>query len=130
MYKLFFPQDALLNELGAQSLPRVTASRCDWCGPQGPLAVMKNSSDGFCTLSEEEVLRIAAVQVGAGDWTASRLNWLAKGRSERRLQTLLNHLPGWPIAALNEMLLTMLIVKRGGALPLPVTAPSELSNNT
>lgn len=120
-----FPQDALLNELGAQSylgLPLQDATGAS----QGLLAVMKNTPMQFARF-EEEVLRIAALQVGA---EIGRLQAeLAAKESERRLQTLLNHLPGMAYRCLNDNAWTMLIVSEG-VTALTGYSASELSNNS
>ncbi|PCD00816.1 EAL domain-containing protein [Halopseudomonas pelagia] len=120
-----FPQDALLNELGAQSylgLPLQDATGAS----QGLLAVMKNTPMQFARF-EEEVLRIAALQVGA---EIGRLQAeLAAKESERRLQTLLNHLPGMAYRCLNDAAWTMLIVS-DGVTALTGYRADQLRNNS
>lgn len=104
-----FPHDFLLQDLGVESylgLPLQDAAG----NPQGLLAVMNNTPMQFAHF-EEEVLRIAALQIGAeiGRVDAE----LAAKESERRLTTLLNHLPGMAYRCLNDNNWTMQIVSDG-----------------
>ncbi|MDW7746524.1 EAL domain-containing protein [Halomonas sp.] len=119
-----FPDDGLLGQLGAVSylgLPLLAADGT----PLGLLAVLKNTPMQTAGL-EQEVLRIAAVQAGA-ELDRSRAE-LAVQESERRLETLLNHLPGMAYRCLNDRDWTMRIVSQG-AHALTGYRADELQDN-
>lgn len=119
-----FPDDGLLRELGAVSylgLPLLAADG----DPVGLLAVLKNAPMQAAGL-EREILRIAAVQAGAE--LGRRQAELAVKESERRLDTLLNHLPGMAYRCLNDRAWTMRIVSQG-AEALTGYRADELQDN-
>ncbi|WP_280552875.1 diguanylate cyclase [Halomonas sp. 25-S5] len=119
-----FPDDRLLRQLGAVSylgLPLLAADET----PLGLLAVLKNTPMKAAGL-EKEVLRIAAVQAGA-ELGRSRAE-LAVKESERRLDTLLNHLPGMAYRCLNDRDWTMRVVSQG-AQALTGYRAEELQDN-
>ncbi|WFM71292.1 EAL domain-containing protein [Halomonas sp. CKK8] len=119
-----FPDDGLLCQLGAVSylgLPLLAADGATL----GLLAVLKNTPMQANGL-EKEVLRIAAVQAGA-ELDRSRAERAVK-ESERRLDTLLNHLPGMAYRCLNDRDWTMRVVSQG-AHALTGYRAEELQDN-
>ena len=126
-----FPDDKLLYELGADSylgLPLYTADGA----VIGLLAVLKNSPMQLDALANE-ILQIAAAQAGAelgrqkAEQALRKSEALAR-ESERRLETLLNHLPGMAYLCLNDRDWTMQLVSQG-AEALTGYRPDELQNN-
>ncbi|GHE21093.1 EAL domain-containing protein [Halomonas urumqiensis] len=111
-----FPDDHLLEALGAQSYLGLPLQAVDG-STMGLMAVLKNSPMRPAGL-EEEILRIAATQASAElgrrqAEVALQASELAARESERRLDTLLNHLPGMAYRCLNDPEWTMLIVSQG-----------------
>ncbi|MFO7649666.1 EAL domain-containing protein [Halomonas campaniensis] len=126
-----FPDDALLGELNAESYLGVPLFALDG-RPLGLLSVLKNTPMAFSGL-EEEILHIAAAQAGAemerAQATLALRDSEAYAReSERRLDTLLNHLPGMAYRCLNDCDWTMLVVSQG-AEALTGYAPEALLHN-
>jgi len=126
-----FPDDALLGKLNAESYLGVPLFALDG-RPLGLLAVLKNTPMAFSGL-EEEILHIAAAQAGAemerAQATLALRDSEAYAReSERRLDTLLNHLPGMAYRCLNDSDWTMLVVSQG-AEALTGYAPEALLHN-
>lgn len=83
----------------------------------GLLAVLNNQPMAFDGL-ENEILRIAAAQAGAElgrrqAESALRKSEAAAKENERRLNTLLNHLPGMAYRCLNDNDWTMQLVSKG-----------------
>ncbi|KAE8438720.1 bifunctional diguanylate cyclase/phosphodiesterase [Vreelandella piezotolerans] len=126
-----FPEDDLLRQLGADSYMGLPLF-----GPDGAaiglLAVLSNRPMAFDGL-ENEVLRIAAAQAGAELGRRQAENALRKSEaaakeSERRLNTLLDHLPGMAYRCLNDHDWTMLLVSQG-AEALTGYRPEELENS-
>ncbi|WP_445006071.1 EAL domain-containing protein [Halomonas mongoliensis] len=111
-----FPKDELLGELGAESYMGVPLLGLDGT-PLGLLALLKNAPMSLTGL-EEEILHIAAAQAGAEIDRSSARQSLKQSEasareSERRLDTLLNHLPGMAYRCLNDPEWTMLVVSQG-----------------
>jgi diguanylate cyclase (GGDEF)-like protein/PAS domain S-box-containing protein len=123
-----FPDDVLLEQLRADSymgLPLFGMSGA----PLGLLAVLKNAPMTLSGL-EVEILHIAAAQAGAEIERAHTTLALRESEayareSERRLDTLLNHLPGMAYRCLNDRDWTMLVVSQG-AEALTGHAPEAL----
>ncbi|MFG6176449.1 EAL domain-containing protein [Halomonas sp. THAF12] len=119
-----FPQDVMLQELGAESylgLPLLTVDG----DLLGLLAVLANRPMAPSD-QEHELLRIAAIQAGAE--LGRREAEHALRASERRLETLLNHLPGMAYRCLNDANWTMLLVSQGAA-ELTGHPPEALTHN-
>ena len=126
-----FPEDQLLCQLGAESymgLPLFSAEG----SAIGLLAVLSNQPmqlDGF----EREILHLVAAQAGA-ELSRRQAEQALRGsektarESERRLNTLLNHLPGMAYRCLNDSYWTMQLVSQG-AEALTGYHPNELQNN-
>ncbi|MCO7229657.1 EAL domain-containing protein [Halomonas sp. CnH100-B] len=126
-----FPEDDLLSQLGADSYMGLPLF-----GPDGSaiglLAVLNNRAMAFDGL-ENEILRIAAAQAGAElgrrqAEAALRKSEAAAKESERRLNTLLNHLPGMAYRCLNDHDWTMQLVSQG-AEALTGYRPEELEHS-
>lgn len=123
-----FPQDELLVQLGAESYMGLPLFAADGAAI-GILAVLSNRPRAFDGL-ENEILRIAAAQAGAElgrrqAESALQASELAAKESERRLDTLLNHLPGMAYRCQNDRDWTMLLVSQG-ATALTGYHPDEL----
>lgn len=111
-----FPHDTLLRELGADSYLGVPL-----CAPDGTfMGLLAVLADRPMAPSEQEreLLHIAATQAGAemSRREAERALQASERHareSERRLDTLLNHLPGMAYRCLNDANWTMLLVSRG-----------------
>nr|WP_275069884.1 GGDEF and EAL domain-containing protein [Pseudidiomarina insulisalsae] len=104
-----FPNDEMLQDLGAESyvgVPMLTADRTKL----GLLAVLNNQPLNY-PHAALELLQVAAAQA------AAELAQLRISRnlheSQRRLQTLMNSLPGMAYRCKNDELWTMEIVSRG-----------------
>ncbi|MBB3189239.1 EAL domain-containing protein [Halomonas cerina] len=111
-----FPDDALLSQLDAQSYLGLPLFAVDG-SPIGLLAVLKNRPMTIPRLANE-VLGIAAAQAGAelGRREAEAALQASEAHareSERRLNTLLNHLPGMAYRRLHDPTWTMTLVSRG-----------------
>ncbi len=111
-----FPHDPLLQELGAESYLGLPLSAPDGTF-MGLLAVLANRPMAPSD-QERELLHIAATQAGAelSRREAERALQASERHareSERRLDTLLNHLPGMAYRCLNDADWTMLLVSRG-----------------
>ncbi|MGM0785699.1 MAG: EAL domain-containing protein [Pseudomonadota bacterium] len=111
-----FPDDVLLRQLGAESYFGLPLFAMDGT-PLGLLTVL-NDRPMTTTRLESEILRIAAAQAGAEleRRQAQAALQASEGHareSERRLDTLLNHLPGMAYRCLNDHAWTMTIVSRG-----------------
>lgn len=126
-----FPEDALLSQLGAESYMGLPLFSSDGSAI-GILAVLSNKPmqlDGL----ENEILRIVAAQAGAelgrcqAEQALRHSEELAR-ESERRLNTLLNHLPGMAYRCLNDQHWTMQLVSQG-AEALTGYHPDELQDN-
>lgn len=126
-----FPEDELLHELGAESYMGLPLYALDG-RPLGLLAVLKNRPMTMADL-ESEILHIAAAQAAAqierslASQAMQESEALAR-ESERRLELLLNHLPGMAYRCLYDAEWTMLVVSQG-AEPLTGYAPHALINN-
>jgi diguanylate cyclase (GGDEF)-like protein/PAS domain S-box-containing protein len=126
-----FPDDKLLYELGAESYMGRPLYAADGA-LIGLLAVLKNSPmhlDEFAN----EILQIFAAQAGAELGRQKAEHALRKSEevaleSERRLDTLLNHLPGMAYRCLNDRDWTMQLVSQGAEV-LTGYRPDELQNN-
>lgn len=126
-----FPKDDLLGQLGADSYMGLPLFAHDGSAI-GLLAVLSNrpmTLDGV----ENEILRIAAAQAGAElgrrqAESALRKSEAAAKESERRLNTLLNHLPGMAYRCLNNHDWTMQLVSKG-AEALTGYRPDELEES-
>lgn len=126
-----FPDDKLLSELGAESyLGRALYA------PDGALigllAVLKNAPMQMGELANE-ILQIAAAQAGTElsrqkAEQALRKSEAVARESERRLNTLLNHLPGMAYRCLNDRDWSMQLVSQG-AEELTGYRPDELQHN-
>ncbi|RAH36592.1 EAL domain-containing protein [Halomonas sp. SL1] len=111
-----FPHDALLRELVAESYLGMPL-----CAPDGaPLGLIAVLADRPMAPSdqERELLQIAATQAGAelSRREAERALQASERHareSERRLDTLLNHLPGMAYRCLNDANWSMLLVSQG-----------------
>ncbi|WP_422103126.1 EAL domain-containing protein [Vreelandella sp.] len=126
-----FPEDDLLFELGADSYMGLPLFAPDGSAI-GLLAVLNNRPMTFDGL-ENEVLRIAAAQAGAELGRRQAENALRKSEaaakeSERRLNTLLNHLPGMAYRCRNNHDWTMQLVSKG-AEALTGYRPDELEES-
>jgi diguanylate cyclase (GGDEF)-like protein/PAS domain S-box-containing protein len=126
-----FPEDDLLSQLGADSYMGLPLFAPDGTAI-GLLAVLHNQPIQFDGL-ENEILRIAAAQAGAELGRRQAENALRKSEaaakeSERRLNTLLNHLPGMAYRCLNDNDWTMQLVSKG-AEALTGYRPDELEAN-
>ncbi|WP_404376074.1 EAL domain-containing protein [Vreelandella aquamarina] len=126
-----FPDDDLLCQLNADSYMGLPLYAPDGSAI-GLLAVLNNQPVQFDGL-ENEILRIAAAQAGAElgrrqAESALRKSETASKESERRLNTLLNHLPGMAYRCLNDDDWTMQLVSQG-AEALTGYRPDELEEN-
>lgn len=126
-----FPDDKLLCELGAESYLGRALYAADGA-LIGVLAVLKNSPMQLGELANE-ILHIAAAQAGAELGRQKAEQALRKSEevareSERRLDTLLNHLPGMAYRCLNDRSWTMQLVSQG-AETLTGYRPDELQGN-
>ncbi|WP_416137381.1 EAL domain-containing protein [Halomonas sp. HK25] len=126
-----FPDDALLGQLGAESYLGLPLIGLDGA-PLGLLAVLRNTPMSLSGL-EEEILHIAAAQAGAEIERAQATSALRDSEayareSERRLDALLNHLPGMAYRCLNDPEWTMLVVSQR-AEALTGYAPDALLHN-
>ncbi|WP_163559259.1 EAL domain-containing protein [Halomonas sp. NO4] len=111
-----FPDDALLQRLAADSYLGLPLFAVDGT-PLGVLAVLRDRPMEMPRLGWE-ILRIAAAQAGAelGRREAQSALQASEGQvreSERRLDTLLNHLPGMAYRCLNDRDWTMTVVSQG-----------------
>lgn len=116
-----FPKDLLLQRMGVDSylgLPLQDATGRSL----GLLAVMKDKPMQFEKF-EEEVLRIAALQIES-EIARNDAEQAAKV-SEKRLLTLLDHLPGMAYQRLNDTHWSMKVASNG-ALSLTGYAPDKL----
>ncbi|KPQ24413.1 MAG: EAL domain [Halomonas sp. HL-48] len=126
-----FPDDHMLSELGAESYMGMPLFAADGT-PIGLLALLKNSLmsvDGHT----REVLSIVAAQAGAElgrqqAEAALKASEAVARESERRLDTLLNHLPGMAYRCLDDAHWTMQLVSQG-AYRLTGYHPDELVDN-
>lgn len=126
-----FPDDYMLAELGAESYMGLPLYSSDGT-PIGLLAVLKNSPMSLNGLASE-VLSIVAAQAGAElgrqqAEAALKASEVVARESERRLDTLLNHLPGMAYRCLNDDHWTMELVSQG-AYQLTGYHPDELVDN-
>ncbi|MGP9764124.1 PAS domain-containing protein [Halomonas sp. AOP13-D3-9] len=126
-----FPDDKLLCELGAEGYLGRALYAADGA-LIGLLAVLKNSPMQLGELANE-ILHIAAAQAGAELGRQKAEQALRKSEevareSERRLNTLLNHLPGMAYRSLNDRHWTMQVVSQG-AEALTGYRPDELQDN-
>ena len=126
-----FPEDKLLCEMGAESYFGRALYASDGT-LIGLLAVLKNAPMQLGELSTE-ILKIAAAQAGAELGRERAEQALRKSEeiareSERRLDTLLNHLPGMAYRCLNDCNWTMQLVSQG-AETLTGYRPDELQDN-
>ncbi len=126
-----FPDDELLQRLEAESY--LGLPLCAQNGrPLGLLAVLNNRPMQLAGL-ESEILHIAAAQASAqiernqASRALQRSEAVAR-ESERRLETLLNHLPGMAYRCLNDADWTMLVVSQG-AEALTGYPPEALLHN-
>ncbi|NDL69092.1 EAL domain-containing protein [Vreelandella alkaliphila] len=126
-----FPEDELLCQLGAESYMGLPLFSADGSAI-GLLAVLSNQPmqlDGL----ESEILRIVAAQASAelsrsqAEQALRRSEKVAR-ESERRLNTLLNHLPGMAYRRLNDRHWTMQLVSQG-VEALTGYYPDELLDN-
>lgn len=126
-----FPKDGLLCQLGAESYMGVPLFAPDGAAI-GLLAILHNQPmqvEGI----KNDILRIAAVQAGAElgrrqAEDALRKSELMSRESERRLNTLLNHLPGIAYRCLNDHDWTIQLVSQG-AEALIGYRPDELEGS-
>lgn len=126
-----FPGDKLLCELGAESYFGRALYTADGA-LIGLLAVLKNTPMQLGGLANE-ILDIAAAQTGAELGRQKAEQALRKSEevareSERRLDTLLNHLPGMAYRCLNDRNWTMQLVSQG-VEALTGYRPDELQDN-
>ncbi|EHJ94625.1 hypothetical protein KUC_1584 [Vreelandella boliviensis LC1] len=126
-----FPDDKLLYELGAESYLGRALYAADGA-LIGLLAVLKNSPMQMGELANE-ILQVAAAQAGAelGRQKAEqalRESEAVVRESERRLNTLLDHLPGMAYRCLNDRDWTMQLVSQG-VETLTGYRPDELQDN-
>ncbi|SDO87525.1 PAS domain S-box-containing protein/diguanylate cyclase (GGDEF) domain-containing protein [Halomonas shengliensis] len=126
-----FPDDELLQRLGAEGYLGLPLNALDG-RPLGLLAVLNNRPMQPAGL-ESEILHIAAAQASAqiersqANRALQRSEAVAR-ESERRLETLLNHLPGMAYRCLNDTDWTMLVVSQG-AEALTGYRPEALLHN-
>lgn len=121
---LEFPQDSLLKDMAAEGyfgLPIVAEDGV----PLGLLAVLTTSTLALSPVGPE-VLRIAAAQ--AGSELRRRRAEASLLESERRLNTLMDHLPGMAYRCRNDRAWTMEFVSQG-AQALTGYSPAELALN-
>lgn len=123
-----FPQDELLGQLGAESYMGVPLFATDGAAI-GLLALLHNQPLRVSGV-ESDIIRIAAAQAGSElgrrqAESALRKSEAAAKESERRLNTLLNHLPGMAYRCLNDQEWTMQLVSKG-AETLTGYSPDEL----
>lgn len=126
-----FPDDHMLSELGAESYMGLPLYAVDGT-PIGLLALLKNSSMSL-NGHTSEVLSIVAAQAGAElgrqqAEAALKASEAVARESERRLDTLLNHLPGMAYRCLDDDHWTMQLVSQG-AYRLTGYHPDELVDN-
>lgn len=126
-----FPDDHMLAALGAESYMGLPLYSSDGT-PIGLLALLKNSPMSLNGLASE-VLSIVAAQAGAElgrqqAEAALKASEAVARESERRLDTLLNHLPGIAYRCLNDVHWTMELVSQG-AYRLTGYHPDELVDN-
>lgn len=126
-----FPDDYMLAELGADSYIGWPLYASDGSAI-GLLALLNNSAMSLDGLTRE-VLRIVAAQAGAElgrqqAEAALKASEAVARESERRLDTLLNHLPGIAYRCLNDDHWTMELVSQG-AYRLTGYHPDELVDN-
>ncbi|UXZ54318.1 EAL domain-containing protein [Halomonas sp. 7T] len=126
-----FPQDELLGQLGAESYMGVPLFAPD--GAAIGLLALLHSQPLRIEGMESDIIRIAAAQAGselgrrqAED--ALRGSELMSRESERRLNTLLNHLPGMAYRCLNDPDWTIQLVSQG-AEALIGYRPDELEGS-
>lgn len=117
-----FPQDELLRALGVEGYMGVRMVRQDGT-PVGMLKVLSNRPLSLPAFAGE-VLRIAAAQAGAE--IGRRHAEESMRESERRLHTLMNHLPGMAYRCRNDEFWTMEFVSQG-ALALTGYSPEQLT---
>ncbi|TVP45109.1 MAG: EAL domain-containing protein [Halomonas sp.] len=126
-----FPDDELLQTLGAESYLGRALYATDGA-LLGLLAVLNNSPMQLNGL-DNEILHIAAAQAGAelgrqkAEQAFRQSEQIAR-ESERRLDTLLNHLPGMAYRCLNDRNWTMQLVSQGSEA-LTGYRPDELQGN-
>ncbi|WP_249975495.1 bifunctional diguanylate cyclase/phosphodiesterase [Vreelandella olivaria] len=126
-----FPEDELLGQMGADSYMGLPLFAPDGSAI-GILAVLHSKPMQFDGL-ESEILRIVAAQAGAELGRRQAESALRKSEevareSERRLNTLLNHLPGMAYRCLNDRDWTVQLVSQG-AKALTGYRPDELEGN-
>lgn len=126
-----FPKDELLGQLGAESYLGVPLFASDGSA-MGLLAILHNRPMQVEAV-ENDIIRIAAAQAGtelgrrqAED--ALRGSELMSRESERRLNTLLNHLPGMAYRCLNDSDWTIQLASQG-AEALIGYRPDELEGS-
>ncbi len=120
-----FPQDTMLQELGAASyigVPMLTADQ----NKLGLLAVLNDTATEYSE-TVLELLQVAAAQAAA-ELAQLRITRNLQ-ESQRRLETLMNSLPGMAYRCKNDELWSMEIVSRG-ALDLTGYQPQDLINNS
>ena len=129
MFRRAFLKTKMVSELGAESYMGLPLFSSDGSAI-GILAVLSNKPmqlDGL----ENEILRIVAAQAGAelgrcqAEQALRQSEELAQ-KSERRLNTLLNHLPGMAYRCLNDQHWTMQLVSQGAEV-LTGYHPDELA---
>lgn len=119
-----FPQDEMLQELGAASyigVPMLTADQ----SKLGLLAVLNDDPTDYSELVLK-LLQVAAAQAAA-ELAQLRISRNLQ-ESQRRLETLMNSLPGMAYRCKNDGHWTMEIVSRG-ALDLTGYQPQDLIQN-
>ncbi len=119
-----FPEDELLQLAGVEGYLGLPMLAQDGT-PVGLLAIMSNAPMSLPSVGEE-VLRIAAAQ--AGSELGRRRAEKSLVESERRLHTLMNHLPGMAYRCRNDPYWTMEFVSQG-ARELTGYSPEELEGN-
>ncbi|WP_341937696.1 sensor domain-containing protein [Marinimicrobium sp. C2-29] len=119
-----FPEDELLQLIGVEGYLGLPMLALDGT-PVGLLAIMSNAPLSLPSVGEE-VLRIAAAQ--AGSELGRRRAEKSLVESERRLHTLMNHLPGMAYRCRNDQYWTMEFVSQG-AQELTGYRPEELEGN-
>ncbi|RUO47336.1 hypothetical protein CWE21_09120 [Pseudidiomarina aquimaris] len=120
-----FPHDEMLQELGAASyigVPMLTADQ----NKLGLLAVLNDTPTDYSS-TVFELLQVAAAQAAA-ELAQLRITRNLQ-ESQRRLETLMNSLPGMAYRCKNDELWSMEIVSRG-ALDLTGYQPQDLINNS